>query len=167
VPLTELTFVVNGALDSTDLSPVVNQTCDQTSSQANSTTTDTNSSNTFTRSMHSGDRHTFWRGPDGWHQAEEGAAPGNSGPSGFNGDSILNLSNNQLPSQVCDAAIPVSLLGSESPVSIVTAVVNTATGGSSTLNSSTLSPVITQGCTQTSDQANDTTTNTGSNNTHS
>jgi len=45
-----------------------------------------------------------------------GAAALQGGPSGFNNDSILNLSGNQIPIQLCNNDIPVNVAGVQVPV---------------------------------------------------
>src|SRR6266704_5184972 len=87
-----------------------------------------------------------------------GAATLQDGPGGFNGDSILNLSNNQLPVQICSIAMPVNEILAQVPLTALSLVVN------GTLNSTSLTPTGNQTCDQTSSQANPTTTNTNSSN---
>ena len=43
-------------------------------------------------------------------------APADNGPSGFNGDSVLNVSGNQVPVAICNAAVPITATGLQVPV---------------------------------------------------
>lgn len=71
-----------------------------------------------------------------------------SGPnSGFNGDSVLNLSGNQLPLQACNNQIPVNVLGVQVPLSAISAALGVLNGG--TTDSSSAS----QSCSQTPSQS--------------
>ena len=78
-----------------------------------------------------------------------------SGPSGFNGDSVLNVSGNQLPIQACNNSIPVNVLGIQVPVT-------GASGALGLLNSGALNSSADRTCTQTPSQANPDTINTNS-----
>ena len=64
------------------------------------------------------------------------------GPSGFNNDSILNLSENQLPIAACNLDIPVNVLLVQIPISGLGIV------GDGMLNPTTANPSLTQNCTQ-------------------
>src|SRR5579859_1797402 len=76
-----------------------------------------------------------------------------SGPTGFNGDSVLNLSGNQLPVNACNNQIPLQLIGAQVPASGLMAAIN-ALGGGNTSN-------LTQSnsCTNNTGQTNGTTIN--------
>ena len=65
------------------------------------------------------------------------------GPSGFNNDSILNLSGNQLPMEACNLGIPVDVLLAQIPLTGLGLV------DAGMLNSTTMSPTTSQTCTQT------------------
>ena len=78
-----------------------------------------------------------------------------SGPSGFNGDSVLNVSGNQLPVQACNNDIPVNVLGIQVPVT-------GASGALGLLKAGALNSPADRTCTQTPSQANPDTFNTKS-----
>jgi hypothetical protein len=77
------------------------------------------------------------------------------GPSGFNNDSVLNLSGNQIPVQLCNNDIPVNVLGVQVPLSAISAVLGV-------LNSGALTGSASKTCTQNPTETNTSTTNTGS-----
>jgi hypothetical protein len=80
------------------------------------------------------------------------ASAGGSYTPGFNNDSIVNLSNNQVPLQACNDRVPVNVLGIQVPASDIAGALGILTSGntSATTNSS---------CHQTSDQDNSSSTN--------
>ena len=75
--------------------------------------------------------------------------------SGFNGNSVLNVSGNQLPIQACNNSIPVNVLGVQVPLSAISAALGL-------LNSGALNSSADRTCTQTPSQTNPTTINTNS-----
>ncbi len=81
--------------------------------------------------------------------------PAGSGTSGFNGDSVLNVSNNQVPVQACNNDIPVNVLGIQVPVT-------GASGALGLLNSGAVNSSADRTCTQTPSQTNPDTINTNS-----
>jgi hypothetical protein len=83
-----------------------------------------------------------------------GAATLQGGPSGFNNDSILNLSGNQIPIQLCNNDIPVNVAGVQVPVDGVSGVLGL-------LNSGPLSSSADRSCTQNPTETNTSTTTTG------
>jgi hypothetical protein len=69
-----------------------------------------------------------------------------SGPSGFNGDSVLNVSGNQVPVQACNDFIPVNAAGIQVPLQNISAALGLLSSGnqtSSTTNSCTQNPTET------------------------
>jgi hypothetical protein len=76
------------------------------------------------------------------------------GPSGFNNDSVLNLSGNQIPIQLCNNDIPVNVLGVQVPV-------DGLSGVAGLLNSGPLSSSADRSCTQNPSETNTSTTTTG------
>src|ERR1700761_7366805 len=70
------------------------------------------------------------------------------GPSGFNNDSIFNLSGNQLPIAACNLGIPVDALLAQIPITGLGLV------GAGMLNSTTLSPTTSQTCSQAPTETN-------------
>jgi hypothetical protein len=87
------------------------------------------------------------------------STPADNGTSGFNGDSVLNASGNQIPVAICNFAAPLTETGFQVPITFIGAVL-----GSGALNSNTQSPTNTQSCTQKPGHNNSTTFNTNSNN---
>src|SRR5690242_7222 len=83
-----------------------------------------------------------------------GAAALQGGPSGFNNDSILNLSGNQIPIQLCNNDIPVNVLDVQVPLSAISAVLGV-------LNSGALTGSASKTCTQNPAETNTSTTTTG------
>src|ERR1700753_4420407 len=79
------------------------------------------------------------------------------GPSGFNNDSLLNLSGNQIPIAACNLGIPVDVLLAQIPL---TALGLAAGGGM--LNPTTQSPTNSQTCSPQTTQGNTSTTDTNS-----
>jgi hypothetical protein len=145
IPITGLGLVGNGTLNSNTTSSALHQNCTQTPTQSNTSTTNTNSNNAA-----------------GQHQTT-GSHPGThkKGTSGFNNDSIVNVSGNQIPAQICNVAVPITATVLQVPLTIVGGVL-----GTGALNSSTQNPSASQGCTQTPGQASTSTVNTNSNNGH-
>jgi hypothetical protein len=80
-----------------------------------------------------------------------------SGPSGFNNDSLVNASGNQIPLQACNNDIPVNggLLGA------VQVPVDGASGALGLLNAGPVSSMVSRNCTQTPGQTDTSTTSTG------
>jgi hypothetical protein len=86
------------------------------------------------------------------------AASAASNPSGFNNDSILNVSRNQVPLQACNNDIPVNagFLVGQVPLADIAALVGlAANSGSATVNDN-------RNCTQTPSQMDPSTTTTDS-----
>jgi hypothetical protein len=158
IPLTGLGLVGAGTLNSNTMSPTLNQGCAQAPTETNNTTTNTDTGNasTPTTSIH----HVVFRGRHHRSFSEtDVSTPADNGPSGFNGDSILNVSGNQIPVAICNAAVPITATGLQVPITIIGGVL-----GSGALNSNTQNPATTQGCTQTPSETNNNTINTSSNN---
>jgi len=74
--------------------------------------------------------------------------------NGFNNDSVLNVSGNQLPVQACNNDIPVNVAGVQVPVDGVSGVLGL-------LNSGPLSSSADRSCTQNPTETNTSTTTTG------
>jgi len=148
VPLTALALVSgNGMLNTNKTGATSSQTCAPSSTQQVTSTTNTNSNN----------------GPQtGTTGSNPGSHPAkHHGPSGFNNDSLVKVSNNQIPVAICNIAAPIAATGIQVPVTVLTRVV-----GSGALNSNTQNSPAPQGCTPTAGQHNSSTVNTDSNNHH-
>ena len=78
--------------------------------------------------------------------------PGNN--TGFNGDSILNLSGNQLPVNACNNQIPIQGIGAQVPIQSITALLGIGNTGDKNTTSNT------EGCTNTPTENNLSNTNT-------
>ncbi len=159
IPLTGLGLVGDGMLNSTTMSPTNSQSCSQAPTESNTPTTNTNSDNTGTGNGNTTIRHITVRGHHRSFSSTTVSTPADNGPSGFNGDSVLNVSGNQIPVAICNAAVPITATGLQVPVTIIGGVL-----GSGSLNSTTLNPSNTQGCTQNPSETNNPTFNTNSHN---
>src|SRR5579862_7470008 len=62
-----------------------------------------------------------------------------SGPTGFNGDSVLNLSGNQVPVNACQNQIPIQGAGAQVPLQTITALLNLGSNGNTTNSTNTQS----------------------------
>jgi hypothetical protein len=83
-------------------------------------------------------------------------AAGPNNTSGFNNDSLVNASGNQIPLQACNNDIPVNagVLAGQIPLSDISAALGL-------LSTNTISSSVTRDCTQTPTQTNTSTTTTG------
>jgi hypothetical protein len=158
VPLSGLSGAL-GLLNGGPVSSSADRTCTQTPSQTDPTTVNTNSPTTTTTDPNmgggnwsGGDHHSGWTGNDPMNSSND---PATDGTSGFNGDSVLNLSNNQLPVQACNNDIPVNVAGLQVPVTGLSGALGLGSTGSVTSSAD-------RTCTQTPTQTNPTTTNTNS-----
>ena len=73
-----------------------------------------------------------------------------SGPSGFNGDSVLNVSGNQIPVQACNDTVPVNVLGGQvvgQDIAGALGILTTGTTSATTNNTCTNNPTETNGST--------------------
>ena len=133
------------------------RTCNMTPSQDNTSTTDTNSMS----GDPSGGNNNGWSDPCGCsNTGSKGGSDhgGAANESGFNNDSILNVSNNELPIQACNNDIPVNAgVGVIQAVGEDLSVVGGLLGnsGSSTVNDD-------RTCNMTPSQGNTSTTDTNS-----
>jgi hypothetical protein len=160
VPLSAISAAL-GLLNSGTVASSATQSCTQNPTQSDATTVNTNSPTTTTTptdpnmgggNWGGGDHHSGWKGNDPMNSSND---PATDGTSGFNGDSVLNLSNNQVPVQACNNDIPVNVLGVQVPVT-------GASGALGLLNSGTVGSSADRTCTQTPSQTNPTTISTNS-----
>src|SRR5436305_7184475 len=79
-----------------------------------------------------------------------------SGPSGFNNDSLVNASGNQLPVQVCNNDIPVN-----AGLGVVQVPVDGVSGALGILSTGNITSTVTRHCDQTPTQTNTSNTTTG------
>ena len=160
MPLSAISAAL-GLLNSGTVTSSATQSCTQNPTQSDATTVNTNSPTTTTTptdpnmgggNWGGGDHHSGWKDNDPMNSSN---APATDGTSGFNGDSVLNLSNNQVPVQACNNDIPVNVLGVQVPVT-------GASGALGLLNSGTVGSSADRTCTQTPTQTNPTTVSTNS-----
>jgi len=137
IPLSDISAVL-GLLSTNTVSSSVTRDCTQTPTQTNTQTTTT------------GNTTDNVKGP---------MVPGGHGPndtSGFNNDSLVNASGNQLPVQLCNNDIPVN-----AGLGVVQVPVDGVSGALGILNTGNVTSTVTRSCTQTPTQTNTSTTTTG------
>jgi hypothetical protein len=144
IPLSDISAVL-GLLSTNTVSSSVTRDCTQTPTQTNTATTDTGNTNTAAAP-----------GPMGGPMMNHGP---NSGPSGFNNDSLVNASGNQLPVQVCNNDVPVN-----AGLGVVQVPVDGVSGALGILDTGNITSSVTRNCTQTPTQTNTSTTTTGNTN---
>ncbi len=139
IPLSDISGVL-GLLSTANVTSSVSRDCSQTPSQTNTATTTTGNTNTAAAP-----------GPMG--------GPMSHGPndtSGFNNDSLVNASGNQLPVQVCNNDVPVN-----AGLGVVQVPVDGVSGALGILSTGNISSTVTRHCDQTPTQTNTNTTTTG------
>ena len=137
IPLSDISAAL-GLLSTNTISSSVTRDCTQTPTQTNTQTTTT------------GNTTDNAKGP---------MVPGGHGPndtSGFNNDSLVNASGNQLPVQLCNNDIPVN-----AGLGVVQVPVDGVSGALGILDTGNISSTVTRNCTQTPTQTNTSTTTTG------
>jgi hypothetical protein len=137
IPLSDISAAL-GLLSTNTISSSVTRDCTQTPTQTNTQTTTT------------GNTTDNAKGP---------MMPGGHGPndtSGFNNDSLVNASGNQLPVQLCNNDIPVN-----AGLGVVQVPVDGVSGALGILNTGNVTSTVTRSCTQTPTQTNTSTTTTG------
>ena len=173
VPLSGLSGAL-GLLNTAPVTSSADRTCTQTSTQSDATTVNTNSptttggtttadTNMGGGNMGGGDNPSWkgdsnWKGDSSWKGNDNSNSsndPAGSGTSGFNGDSVLNLSNNQVPVQACNNDIPVNVAGIQVPLTGLSGALGLGSSGAVTSSAD-------RTCTQTPSQTNPTTINTNS-----
>ncbi len=85
-----------------------------------------------------------------------GMSHGPNDTSGFNNDSLVNASGNQLPVQLCNNDIPVN-----AGLGVVQVPVDGVSGALGILDTGNVTSTVTRNCTQTPTQTNTSTTTTG------
>ena len=83
-------------------------------------------------------------------------AAGPNNTSGFNNDSLVNASGNQLPVQVCNNDVPVN-----AGLGVVQVPVDGVSGALGILSTGDITSTVTRHCDQTPSQTNSSTTTTG------
>jgi hypothetical protein len=156
VPLSDIAALL-GLVNTGALTSTINRSCTQTPSQMiTSTTTATSSDPTPTPTSTSG-TSTSGTTSNSPMMGSKGSKGNNT--SGFNNDSILKLSNNQVPVQACNNDIPVN-----AGVGAVQVPADGVTGALGLLNSGPLTSIVNRSCAQTPTQTNTSTTTATSSN---
>jgi len=88
--------------------------------------------------------------------AKAPASHGPKGTSGFNNNSLVNASNNQLPVQVCNNDIPVN-----AGLGVIQLPVDGVSGALGLLSTGSVTSTVTRHCDQTPSQTNSSTTTAG------
>jgi hypothetical protein len=137
VPLSDISALL-GLVNTGNESSSVNRDCSQKPAQSvTSTTTTGNSTSTGAG-------------------AKAPASHGPKGTSGFNNDSLVNASNNQVPVQVCNNDIPVN-----AGLGVIQLPVDGVSGALGLLNTGSVTSTVTRHCDQTPSQTNSSTTTAG------
>jgi hypothetical protein len=108
VPLADIAALLGLAANSGNATVNDNRNCTQTPSQTDPTTVTTNSTSTDPsggNNNHPSDCNKCGGGSSSWSASEDST---DANTSGFNNDSILNVSNNQIPVQACNNDIPIN-----------------------------------------------------------
>jgi hypothetical protein len=137
IPLSDISAAL-GLLSTSTVTSSVSRDCSQTPSQA--ITSNTTTGNTTTTA----------HGP----MSPVGHGPNDT--SGFNNDSLVNASNNQLPVQVCNNDVPVN-----AGLGVVQVPVDGVSGALGLLSTGNISSTVTRHCDQTPTQTNTSNTTTG------
>jgi hypothetical protein len=151
VPLADIAALLGLAANSGSATVNDNRNCTQTPSQTDPTTVTTNSTSTDpsggNNNNHNNGCNQCGGGSSSWTPSGD-----NANTSGFNNDSILNVSNNQVPIQACNNDIPINAgVGAVQVVGQDISALGSLLGntGSSTVNDN-------RNCTQTPTQDNPT-----------
>jgi hypothetical protein len=129
-------------------------TCNQTPTQGNTSNTTTTPDTTMGSNNNSNNNGCNKCGGGNWGGNNTNTSSSDPADnSGFNNDSILNVSNNQVPVQACNNTIPVNVLGIQVPVTGVAGALSALSGGATANQNPT--------CNQTPGQANTSNTTTG------
>lgn len=160
LPLSDISAVL-GLLNSGSLTSTVSRSCTQTPSQAITSTTSTgNTTTTTTHGPMGSDEHGTWGQCGCDHNSgsdhDSGHHSTSTPTSGFNNDSLVNLSNNQVPVQACNNDIPVN-----AGAGAIQVPVDGVSGALGLLNSGPIMSSVTRDCSQTPTQNNSSTTTTG------
>jgi hypothetical protein len=129
------------------VSPMQGNTCTQTTSETNTATADTAPATAASEHAESRHHHHHMRGSE---EADPSSDPGNV--SGFNNDSVLDLSGNQLPVQTCTSGAALNTVTETQALTGVLSILPALTTGA-------VSPMQGNTCTQTTTEDNTATTN--------
>jgi len=156
LPLSDISAIL-GLVNSGSLTSSVTRDCTQTPSQTITSTTSTGNTITNAPMAPGGSSGNSCGSCSGNGPSWTGGHHHSTTTSGFNNDSLVNLSNNQLPVQVCNNDVPINggLLGA------VQVPVDGASGALGLLNTGPVSSMVSRDCTQTPSQTTTNTTTTG------
>ena len=139
VPLSGISALL-GLVNTGNESSSVNRDCSQKPAQSVTSTTTTG--NTTSTGTSTGTKAPATHGP--------------KGTSGFNNDSLVNASNNQVPVQVCNNDIPVN-----AGLGVIQLPVDGVSGALGLLSTGSVTSTVTRHCDQTPSQTNSSTTTAG------
>jgi hypothetical protein len=139
VPLSDISALL-GLVNTGNESSSVNRDCSQTPAQSVTSTTTTG--NTTSTGTSTGTKAPATHGP--------------KGTSGFNNDSLVNASNNQVPVQVCNNDIPVN-----AGLGVIQLPVDGVSGALGLLSTGSVTSTVTRHCDQTPSQTNSSSTTAG------
>lgn len=149
VPINNIAAAIGLGTDSTG-NALNDPSCSQVPNQENTSITDTTPATSDSGSSTTWNPCKCGDGSGSWSHTSSDPSTGNSG---FNNDSVLNLSNNQVPIQACNNTIPVNVLGIQVPVTGVAGALSALGGTSNAANSPS--------CSQVPNQENGSSTTTG------
>lgn len=152
LPLSDISAIL-GLVNSGSLTSSVTRNCTQTPSQ--SITSSTTTGNTITNAPMAPAGSSSSCGSCSGHGPASLAGVHHT-TSGFNNDSLVNLSNNQLPVQACNNDIPIN-----AGAGAVQVPVDGVSGALGLLNSGPITSSVTRNCSQAPTQTNTGTTTTG------
>ncbi len=134
------------------VSPMQGNTCTQSPTQSNTATADVTST---TAPIAGPDSHSHMHMH--WSEPSDPSSDPSSDPTtnGFNNDSVLNLSGNQLPVQACTSGAGVNTATVTQAIIGLVSIVPV-------MNTGAVSPLQGNDCSQTPDQTNSTSTTTSS-----
>ena len=155
LPLSDISAIL-GLVNSGSLTSSVTRNCTQTPSQTITSTTSTGNTITNAPMAPGGSSGNSCGSCSGNGPSWTGGHHHSTTTSGFNNDSLVNLSNNQLPVQVCNNDVPIN-----AGLGVVQVPVDGVSGALGLLNSGPISSSVTRNCTQTPTQNNSSTTTTG------
>jgi hypothetical protein len=153
LPLSDISAIL-GLVNSGSLTSSATRSCAQTPSQAITSTTSTGNTVTNAPMAPAGPGNMGAPGAPGSGPAFTGGHQNTT--SGFNNDSLVDLSNNQLPVQACNNDIPIN-----GGLGVVQVPVDGVSGALGLLNSGPISSSVSRNCAQTPTQTNSSSTSTG------
>jgi hypothetical protein len=145
LPLSDISALL-GLVNTGNQSSSVSRDCSQTPAQSTTSTTTTGNTTSTGTSTGTG-TGTGTKAP---------VSHGPKGTSGFNNDSLVNASNNQIPVQLCNNDIPVN-----AGLGVVQLPVDGVSAALGLLSTGSVTSTVTRHCDQKPSQTNSSTTTTG------